>query len=495
MMRLATRVSWITVVAAVLLAGTGVARAQKMKVLELDLVEPPKEDKKAEPVYRAVVDYAVPGLAADKFQLKDLDAEPTEIAVEAEKVTTFPESSDKLALVVLIQGDVLWMGNETYIPEEDPDQLQGAFSGLPDAIDSLTKAGPPGSTGALLSYAGGSAQVKYPPGEIGGLSGALGVQQDYKEIGVPFIVGVDEAYKKLTEMSGRRVMVVFGDGTGQAEDLSGPLDERIKKLEALGAEVYTIYFAAAPTDNPVPKNNMKRLGYSGFYEAPQRDNFKSKTEDIVAKVSARYYVDFPAMPFATEKKGARELIVFVNDEEGEPKEMPTVAKPKPPEESSLWWLWLLIILIIVIVIVVIVIKLKNREPAPPPIVEMPEEPPAPGPAAPAKTVMLGIGGDDEGFPIVGWIVPITGPNQFQTFKLHQGQTIVGTAAEAHIIVQDTFMSTSHAEITCSPAGFILKDLGSTNGTFVNQKRVDTHELFDNDVFTLGKTDFKFKSIN
>jgi pSer/pThr/pTyr-binding forkhead associated (FHA) protein len=39
------------------------------------------------------------------------------------------------------------------------------------------------------------------------------------------------------------------------------------------------------------------------------------------------------------------------------------------------------------------------------------------------------------------------------------------------------------------------DKGSTNGTMVLGKRVQAHELVDNDVFTLGKTDFKFKSIN
>jgi pSer/pThr/pTyr-binding forkhead associated (FHA) protein len=47
----------------------------------------------------------------------------------------------------------------------------------------------------------------------------------------------------------------------------------------------------------------------------------------------------------------------------------------------------------------------------------------------------------------------------------------------------------------SNAGFTLMDKGSTNGTMVLGKRVQAHELVDNDVFTLGKTDFKFKSIN
>jgi hypothetical protein len=129
---------------------------------------------------------------------------------------------------------------------------------------------------------------------------------------------------------------------------------------------------------------------------------------------------------------------------------------------------------------------------PPPQMEAPPPQAAPGPA---KTIMLGIGGNDDGMPIVGWIVPLSGPHQYQTFKLLQGATKLGTGGESHIHINDTYMSTEHAEIVCSAAGFILNDFQSTNGTFVNQKRIASHELVDNDVFTLGKTDFKFKSIN
>jgi pSer/pThr/pTyr-binding forkhead associated (FHA) protein len=112
-----------------------------------------------------------------------------------------------------------------------------------------------------------------------------------------------------------------------------------------------------------------------------------------------------------------------------------------------------------------------------------------------KTVMIGIGGDDQGFPVVGWIVPLNGPNQFQTFKLQAGASKIGTGGDAHIVINDGYMSTVHCQIVASPMGFMLVDGGSTNGTLVNEKRVDKHELVDNDVITMGKTTFRFKSIN
>jgi pSer/pThr/pTyr-binding forkhead associated (FHA) protein len=106
-----------------------------------------------------------------------------------------------------------------------------------------------------------------------------------------------------------------------------------------------------------------------------------------------------------------------------------------------------------------------------------------------------MGGGDDSMPVVGWIVPMSGPNQFQTFKLQQGKTVIGTAADCNVIISDPFMSVQHCEIVMAPDGFKLLDRGSTNGSMVNSKRVQVHDLVDNDVITLGKTDFKFKSIN
>jgi pSer/pThr/pTyr-binding forkhead associated (FHA) protein len=45
----------------------------------------------------------------------------------------------------------------------------------------------------------------------------------------------------------------------------------------------------------------------------------------------------------------------------------------------------------------------------------------------------------------------------------------------------------------SPLGFVVQDGGSTNGVYVNERRIDKHELVDNDVITMGKTTFKFKT--
>ena len=130
------------------------------------------------------------------------------------------------------------------------------------------------------------------------------------------------------------------------------------------------------------------------------------------------------------------------------------------------------------------------------VVSAPAPAPPPGPLKPASApsnATMAITLDDT--PVVGWLVPINGPQQFKTFKLFAGVTKVGNAAGAHIFIDDGYMSGEHAHVAMSPSGFTLIDNGSTNGTYVNERRVQRHELIDNDVIKFGKTDCKFKTIN
>ena len=56
------------------------------------------------------------------------------------------------------------------------------------------------------------------------------------------------------------------------------------------------------------------------------------------------------------------------------------------------------------------------------------------------------------------------------------------------------MSLRHAEIRAEGGAWMLRDLASTNGTYVNDKRIDQHELADNDFVQLGQSVMKFKML-
>lgn len=69
------------------------------------------------------------------------------------------------------------------------------------------------------------------------------------------------------------------------------------------------------------------------------------------------------------------------------------------------------------------------------------------------------------------------------------QTItIGRAINNNIVIQDGSVSKNHLKITKTAQGeYILEDLGSTNGTFVNGKIVRTCKLQPNDVVKIGDT--------
>ena len=80
-------------------------------------------------------------------------------------------------------------------------------------------------------------------------------------------------------------------------------------------------------------------------------------------------------------------------------------------------------------------------------------------------------------------------NEF--WNLHDSPTIVGRSTTAKASVDDPDLSREHFSITEEPGRFVLKDLGSTNGTRVNGKPVTEHILKANDTIHAGKSTFVF----
>ena len=118
------------------------------------------------------------------------------------------------------------------------------------------------------------------------------------------------------------------------------------------------------------------------------------------------------------------------------------------------------------------------------------------PKAPSKTQAFMInapGGAASGMQLLGWLVPMQGPQRGELFTLSPA-TVIGKDPTCNIVLQDSFMSSKHAEIKAEAGIWVLKDLGSTNGTYVNDKRVEKQELVDNDMIMFGKCLVKFKSL-
>jgi len=124
--------------------------------------------------------------------------------------------------------------------------------------------------------------------------------------------------------------------------------------------------------------------------------------------------------------------------------------------------------------------------------------PMPSQGGKQKTMAINIGGSEQivtGQVGSGWLVPLDGPQIGELFQLRAGRTFVGTSPDCDIVLRDPSISGRHAEISITRRGFRINDLGSANGTYVNDKRVSSEDLIDNDSVRLGRTNFKFKSMS
>jgi adenylate cyclase len=82
-----------------------------------------------------------------------------------------------------------------------------------------------------------------------------------------------------------------------------------------------------------------------------------------------------------------------------------------------------------------------------------------------------------------------------TFELRpKTMVVVGRAVNSDCAIVDATVSRKHAELTVSDGGIQLKDLGSSNGTFVNGVKVDSYFVAPGDTVTFGKVAFKVEQL-
>jgi hypothetical protein len=68
---------------------------------------------------------------------------------------------------------------------------------------------------------------------------------------------------------------------------------------------------------------------------------------------------------------------------------------------------------------------------------------------------------------------------------------VGRSPHSDLFLDDVTVSRHHARIIHDETGFLIEDLNSLNGTYVNRKRIERHQLFDGDELQIGKFKLAF----
>jgi hypothetical protein len=92
--------------------------------------------------------------------------------------------------------------------------------------------------------------------------------------------------------------------------------------------------------------------------------------------------------------------------------------------------------------------------------------------------------------ISGWALVVEkGPRAGMTFMLHGGEIAVGRHPESDIMLDDVTVSRQHCRFFSEPSELVVEDAGSTNGTYVNQNRVDRAALNPGDEVLIGRFHF------
>ena len=79
----------------------------------------------------------------------------------------------------------------------------------------------------------------------------------------------------------------------------------------------------------------------------------------------------------------------------------------------------------------------------------------------------------------------------QEFPLQQARVLVGRSEHNDLAIDSRFVSRHHLMLVRNGPSTFLMDLNSTNGTYVNSRRVSNHVLVDSDVIALGHYRIKF----
>jgi adenylate cyclase len=97
--------------------------------------------------------------------------------------------------------------------------------------------------------------------------------------------------------------------------------------------------------------------------------------------------------------------------------------------------------------------------------------------------------------VTGRLIPAAGENRAKDeIPLSDSRVSLGRSGSNTVILDDREVSKNHAEIVPDGDGHLLRDLGSANGTFVNNKSVRLHRLVHGEIVQLGGCKYRYEAV-
>jgi pSer/pThr/pTyr-binding forkhead associated (FHA) protein len=89
-------------------------------------------------------------------------------------------------------------------------------------------------------------------------------------------------------------------------------------------------------------------------------------------------------------------------------------------------------------------------------------------------------------PGTALLIVLRGPNTGARFLLDSDEVTSGRHPHSDIFLDDVTVSRRHAVFARSGDGYLVRDVGSLNGTYVNRQRIDEAVLHPGDEVQIGK---------
>jgi pSer/pThr/pTyr-binding forkhead associated (FHA) protein len=89
-------------------------------------------------------------------------------------------------------------------------------------------------------------------------------------------------------------------------------------------------------------------------------------------------------------------------------------------------------------------------------------------------------------PTSALLIVQRGPSAGARFLLDAERTVAGRSPNADIFLDDVTVSRKHVEFVREDEGFVVRDVGSLNGTYVNRDRIERATLRAGDEVQIGK---------
>lgn len=86
----------------------------------------------------------------------------------------------------------------------------------------------------------------------------------------------------------------------------------------------------------------------------------------------------------------------------------------------------------------------------------------------------------------GLFIVLHGPKAGARYALDSDVVTVGRHPNSVIFLDDISVSRRHAEVRRVDSRYLVRDVGSLNGTYVERNRVDEHELVDGEELQIGR---------